>query len=484
MSLIKDASLNYLNTFLSFFVNLGLAIMISRSLGPSNMGTFSFIYWVIGTLMLVFTLGLPNTVIKYTAFFESKPDENKSFFRFVFLSSIFLPIIAIFIIQILANLYDINFSVNTWLISLNIAGLILFNLQSALLQGLRQFKTLLKINIGVLIMTAILTFLVINTDRSIHWLLIVSFLSTFFGCVLLLSNTYERFKKSQKNYAIFKNKDILKFFLTTSAIVLLDAIIWQRSEVFFLKIFSYPEEVAFYALAFGISSKVATVFSGSIGTTLLPIFSGLSGLDNKNGLDNLNYKTTSILIIILAPIFFGLIVLLPELVTLLFGNQYIPMIPILSILLLTSFFGAISSSGSSYLYAGNHLSFMLKFGFFIALINIIGGIILIPQFHAIGAAFANGISQLLAVGLTLVYFKYKSKTKFPYLVLIKVLFLCLFMGLLIFQVDTMHINNILLIIVKIILGILIYLSGLILLKLIKNEDIKMLTNKFLLRQKI
>src|SRR5262249_3028263 len=65
---------------------------------------------------------------------------------------------------------------------------------------------------------------------------------------------------------------IRKFSLTMSYILLLDAIVWQRSEVFFLKAYSTLAEIGFYTLAYSAASKLSDLAS-TFSSTLLPLYS-------------------------------------------------------------------------------------------------------------------------------------------------------------------------------------------------------------------
>lgn len=475
MRIIKDTIFNYLNAFISFFINLGVLIVLSRSLGPANMGVYSYLTWIIGTLTLLFTLGLPNTIVKYVSFYKGRKAYSfQGLFKLSFQLSIFLSITSIFLIYSISYLLNLRFAVENWIISLNVGVLVLFNLLSSQLQGLRQFKALLKINLIVLLVLASSSLVaIVNYNKSLNILFIATLISNFTGSLLILIKLGPEIIKSLKNKKVITDKHPFIFFGLMSVIVLFDAIVWQRSEVFFLKIFSVSEQVAFYSLAFGISSKLSYLLSGSIGTTFLPIFSGLSGAVSKEEMDQLYFKTTKYLVIFLAPIFFGAISLTPEIINLLFGSQFLATIPVLIILLLTSFFGAITSSGSSYLYGDNHLKFMLKFGFLVAAFNLLADIIFIPRFQAIGAALANSLSQMLAIIVTLIYFKTKSITSFPYLILIKVLAVCLVMSSLLLSLNFLFSNIWITLIFKPILGIIIFISGVFFLKIADLEEWKL-----------
>jgi len=84
-------------------------------------------------------------------------------------------------------------------------------------------------------------------------------------------------------------------------------------------------------------------------------------------------------------------------VRVLYGDSYSSITPVLQILLATVAFTCIGGIGSSMLYAVHRQGFIARFGTLIAALNLLLDYFLIPHFGAVGAAFANGISQVAAV---------------------------------------------------------------------------------------
>ena len=65
---------------------------------------------------------------------------------------------------------------------------------------------------------------------------------------------------------------VMRFSFTLAYILVLDAIVWQRSEVLFLKWYSTLPEIAFYTVAYAIASKLNDI-GGAVSSILLPLFS-------------------------------------------------------------------------------------------------------------------------------------------------------------------------------------------------------------------
>ena len=68
--------------------------------------------------------------------------------------------------------------------------------------------------------------------------------------------------------------------------LILTMIIWQKSEIFFLKIYSSSEELAFYSLAFNITTyliSIVFIFSAVI----FPVYSKYYGEKDNQGIQNI-----------------------------------------------------------------------------------------------------------------------------------------------------------------------------------------------------
>ena len=66
------------------------------------------------------------------------------------------------------------------------------------------------------------------------------------------------------------------YLLPLSIVAVLDAIVWDRSEVFFLGLYASSADIAYYSLAFGLAVRIM-IIPGIVVGALLPAFSALHG---------------------------------------------------------------------------------------------------------------------------------------------------------------------------------------------------------------
>ncbi len=187
---------------------------------------------------------------------------------------------------------------------------------------------------------------------------------------------------------------------SVSIVVLLDAVVWQRSEVLFLGILASPEQVAFYAVAFGVVARLMTTFPGALNSVLLSRFSAESvGSGDVASLGLATRYTT----VIAVPMAAALVAVSEPLTALLYGPEFAPMAGVMRVLVISSAAAAIAGPASSFLYAQGNARIIIVIGSVVAVLNIGLDLWMIPRYGALGAAIANAAAQLMAVTIGMLY---------------------------------------------------------------------------------
>jgi O-antigen/teichoic acid export membrane protein len=97
------------------------------------------------------------------------------------------------------------------------------------------------------------------------------------------------------------------------------------------------------------------------------------------------------------PIMVGIACVGAPFIRVVYGAQYLPAIPVFFVVALLSIPKAVLTPAQTLLYSTEDVGFVLKCGLVASVLNIVLDIALIPRYGAIGAAYANGITQSLAV---------------------------------------------------------------------------------------
>lgn len=158
-----------------------------------------------------------------------------------------------------------------------------------------------------------------------------------------------------------------------------------RADDLLIGYFLGPVTLGYYTIAYRVLCVMHQLLVNTSKQVLLPTFSRLQG-DIKL-FRNAFYTATQLTSVVAFPIFIGVATLAPELVVLLFGEQWIPSIPIVQILSIAGIFDSISFFKSSVFIAMGKPSWAVWIGLLSTVLNIIGFTIAV-QYGIIAVALA------------------------------------------------------------------------------------------------
>jgi O-antigen/teichoic acid export membrane protein len=194
--------------------------------------------------------------------------------------------------------------------------------------------------------------------------------------------------------------DVLRYARSVSALVLLDAVVWQRTEVAFLQALAPAADVAFYALAFGVAAQISRI-PYQLSVVLFPSFPALVGAGRAAELAGLHATAMRYLVLLGAPLAVGLAVTAPAVVRLLYGPAYDPAAPALATLALGSLVTCAAGASPALLHATKRQDRLLRQGMLAAGTNLALALLLVPLAGALGAALssvlAQGLGSVLAI---------------------------------------------------------------------------------------
>jgi O-antigen/teichoic acid export membrane protein len=186
---------------------------------------------------------------------------------------------------------------------------------------------------------------------------------------------------------------VLRYNLGLAVLVVMNVIVWQRSELLFLGRFNGPEQVAYYAVPFSLTQRLTEVLPGAVLGVLLPSLSFAYGAADPARFGEILSSAARYLAMLALPnCAFG-IPLAGAAIRLLYGPAYLSAVPVLQILLAASIFGVAGQAASAALLGMEQQSWVLKTGVAAVALSLALDFLLIPRWGAIGAAIANGVTQ-------------------------------------------------------------------------------------------
>jgi O-antigen/teichoic acid export membrane protein len=407
------------------------SILVARYLGPVKTGVVSYAVWLAGLLGLAATLGLPGTITKYVSEYVGRGNTGAagSVFRrlFVLESGTALAVLLLFLAEErVFGFFEASGllpEVGTYF--LTTACLMVLN---AAILGMRSLKTLALQGIVVYPPELAALWFALARGAGVRAVLWVYVAGNLVAAGILLAALRKSLilpgpaaglppaASSAACPASPANPDWRKiklYFLAVSGITIIDAVIWQRSEVLFLKKFSTDANVAFYHIAFGLSLTLVRTIGTALLGILLPFFSSYYGAEDTEGVRRLFGSSTRWLSFFTLPFVAAGTALGPEIILILYGRDYLPVDSVLFIMLLASAVGAIAGGGAALLYGVEKQNVILKIGAATAVLNLLLDFLLIPRFHLAGAAVANASAQILAGAIGLGYIIAVMKIRFP-----------------------------------------------------------------------
>ncbi|HEY2991424.1 MAG TPA: oligosaccharide flippase family protein [Methylomirabilota bacterium] len=387
-----------------WLVRAGLGVIVSvltaRYLAPADMGRYAFLVWLAGLLAVALSLGFPTTVTRYTA--ETRGGGRAgvagALLGVVVRWQGALALAAAALVAAGALVVAAPWRLPLVLTALSIPSLVLHGSIAAFLSGLEAFRRQALLGVATLALQIALFALVVLVDGGVAGFLLAHAVANGAGLAMLVILARREGRRVGALPAAgldgATRAEMLRYARSVSVLVVLDAVVWQRTEVAFLQILARPAEVAFYALAFGVAAQVGRIpYQASV--VLFPSFPALVGAGRVAELAALHATAMRYLVLLGAPLAIGLAVTAPAIVRLLWGAAYAPAALVLAVLALGSLVAFAAGASPAVLHAMKRQDRLLRQGLVAAAVDLGLALALVPLAGALGAALANVLAQAL-----------------------------------------------------------------------------------------
>jgi O-antigen/teichoic acid export membrane protein len=378
-----------------------ISVVTARYLQPDDMGRYAFLVWLAGLLAVVLSLGLPTTVTRYSA--EARgarlPAAAGALLGLVVRWQATLALAAAALMVVAVLVVPAAWRLPLALTALSVPPLVLHGSLAAFLSGLHVFGWQALLGVGTLALQAGLFVLVAGLDGGVAGLLLAHAMTNVVGLGVV---AWLARREGRRHGALpgagplgaDARADVIRYARSASALVVLDAVVWQRTEVAFLQALAPAAEVAFYALAFGVAAQVSRI-PYQLSVVLFPSFPALVGGGRVGELAGLHATAMRYLVLLGAPLAVGLAVTAPAIVRLLYGPAYAPAAPVLAVLALGSLVAFAAGASPAVLHATKRQDRLLRQGMLAAAVDLVLALVLIPVAGALGAALASVAAQAL-----------------------------------------------------------------------------------------
>lgn len=387
-SLTKNFAYNIVYQMLIIILPLITAPYISRTLGPTGIGIYSYTYSVVYYFQLFAMLGISNHGNRsIAAVRDDRIKISQTFYQIYTIQKITFTI-AILLYLIYIYLFNVD--------NIIIALIQILYLASGLVDiswfffGIEEFKLTVSRNTIIKITTTVLVFIFVRSSNDTWKYTLILAGGTFFSQVYLWAYLRKYIDKTKIELNDLK-KHIVPI-LTLFIPVIAYSIYKVMDKIMLGNMCSY-EQVGFYQNA----EKIINIPTGiitALGTVMLPRMSNLASHGESEKAKSYLSVSFKVVTIIGSAITFGLIAVADVFTPLFYGKGYDECINLIRILSLTVLFMAWANViRTQYLIPQHKDKVYIVSTFVGAIVNLIINLLLIPEYYAIGAAIGTVFAE-------------------------------------------------------------------------------------------
>lgn len=388
-SLVGNTSWGAVASLLSAASRFVSAAILARVLHPTDYGTYFFLAALSEFLVIALCLGGPAVLTRYL---PARPRQDGSLLigwavRRALLGAVACAGGVAFLV--LADWWTQIFATrSTALLLLLLFSQAALTVQNSILAGLRRFEYVAKAACGssAVLLTGQLTLSpAFGLDGALTALVLANIAHVLLAYVGVRPHVVGT---NPAHGTLDDLNQIRSYALNSGLATLLSALVWNRSEVFFLEWLSSSGEIAKFGVAFTAIAPI-TVALGMLGAALTPHFAGKISKDTGPVESRSAREDYALLTVLMAslsiPFSFILSASSPFLIPFLFGPQYESAVHTAQVLVLGGALG-FANVGSSLQYASGRSAFILKTSTAGAVIMACLLYVVVPAFGALGAA--------------------------------------------------------------------------------------------------
>jgi O-antigen/teichoic acid export membrane protein len=399
MSVFKNYIYNTLFTISTYILGFLVFPHISRVFGLEKLGVLSYVENSINYFVLLATLGINYVGVKSISQCGNDLIKRSKVFSELFLLSIILILIAnIFYLILIFTLPQFQIYKEFYFI-----GLIKLTFTPLLIEwfftGMSNFKYIALRSIILKLSYSILILFFVKDSNDISLYFYLSSGIVFLNFLINISYSFKFVSLTFKNIKpFFYLQQVLKLGMFQILVSL-----YTTLNIFYLGYVSTYSQVGIYYTAI----KFYTLLNGFIlpfTSIMLPKMSSLISDNNHLSYNNTLIKSVKILITFSLPIIILGIILAPEIIKLISGNDFegaiLPMRIIMPIILVS---GLSQTIAFQILIPNNKENILLIITPFVSFIAIILNLIIVRKYGAVGTAFVFAISECLGLLCGLIY---------------------------------------------------------------------------------
>jgi len=387
-----------------------ISIIVARAMGPSKLGAFAYVTWISAAAATLGGGGIYAAAQKFMADYagQKRPDVFRALLRvglaFQAIVSLVLVSTGLFWVFSILPRDERGFATLAVLSILPSGFMAIATAVNNAVEELRP-NVIASVAAGLTYAVGVCATLVMGwelvglagaqlagktCDCAVRWVLTKRRLPRYLQAMGTSGDSWRKTPQLPPGLA----REIAKFLGQSTILVLLAIVVWNRSEMVFLKRFCDIRQVAFYSVAFGLSLFPVGLIGPFARAAGVSVFAE-HGRSSQAGRHVAHLYWRYLLLLIL-PACLGLSILSGPLVRILYGVRYVDAVPVLMVAAALSMFAPLASPATSLVTASGGQGRLVRWGLLAAVATIVLDYWLVRYHAAMGGALANGLGQAIS----------------------------------------------------------------------------------------
>lgn len=391
-SVTKNTSLLTGASVLQKVISFVYFTLIARFVGVNNTGQYFFAIAFASIFTVVADFGLSSILTRETAKY---PEKTAEYFNTVFWTKVFFGFLSYLLVVFFINI--LGYPVETKML-VYVSGITMFfdNIHSAFYSIFRARKNLSFESFGIIgsqFVTLVVGSAVLFSGGPMIGLVGAYTVASF--CNVLYAGYFLRRVYNLK-FSFVWNKNLLKIFLGLAIPFALAGImsrLYTYADSMIMSKMLDIKNLGWWSVPYKISFAFQFI-PVALSASVYPVMSSFSLID-KEAIGRLFEKSWRYLLTIVLPLSAGIFVLAERIIITLYGNDYLPAVAVLRVLLISLIFVFLSAVTGALLNAIGRQKIQTAILGVALFINIVLNLLLLPRIGMIGAGFSALVSNII-----------------------------------------------------------------------------------------
>ena len=400
-NLVRSTALSFADTAVTLTAAVIVSVLLARLLGPGRYGVYALVMTIVMFFHLLSRLGISETVRRYVAELDGRTERSvaalvagRGLVFALIAGGAAAIVLALAASPVAVFFHDLELRGYLLVGAAILVPMLVASVLRNVLRGIQQYQYFVRMNLFISPLWVAASLLVIALGGGITGLLLVTL-----GLELLSLLVLGWWTRKEIGIRLGLTlppglaQRMVRYNFAVAGLIVLNSVVWQRSELIFLGRFSGSEQVAFYNVTFALTGSLAALVPGPLLGVLLPGLTYARGAADPARFTTLFNTALRYLAMLTVPICLFGIPLAGGIIQVLYGHEFAPAAVVLQIMFLSVFFAVLGDAAGSTLLGEESQGWLLKTGAIAAAASVLMDLILIPPFGSVGAAIANTVAQ-------------------------------------------------------------------------------------------